>query len=183
MENQRKSLLFCIIGAVFSLALGTLSHFFYEWSGNQPIVGFFFPVNESTWEHLKLAIFPILLFFAMGSRFLRGNENAVLAAFCAVLIPVLLIPAIFYTYTAFTGAPVLPVDIATFAIAVLAGFAAAWLILRANSIPHASLIGWIGIFVILACYFTFTAFPPHCFLFRDPLSGGYGYPASQILFR
>ena len=41
--------------------LGTLFHFVYGWSGENPVAGLFFPVNESTWEHLKLIFFPILL--------------------------------------------------------------------------------------------------------------------------
>ena len=63
MTEKKKILIFCLIGFLFVSIFGALSHFFYEWSGKNKIVGFLFPANESTWEHLKLAIFPTLLFF------------------------------------------------------------------------------------------------------------------------
>ena len=52
-----------IILGMFPVAiLGTLSHFVYGLSGENRFIGLFFPVNESTWEHMKLAFFPMLLF-------------------------------------------------------------------------------------------------------------------------
>ena len=53
---------FCIIGAVTTIILGIVSHFVYDWTGGNFFVGLFFPVNESTWEHMKLLYFPLLLF-------------------------------------------------------------------------------------------------------------------------
>ena len=43
-------------------AIGALLHFTYEWSNNNSLIATFSTVNESTWEHLKLAFFPILIF-------------------------------------------------------------------------------------------------------------------------
>lgn len=43
---------------IFISILGVLLHFTYEWSGDNPAVGLFSAVNESTWEHLKLIFFP-----------------------------------------------------------------------------------------------------------------------------
>ena len=51
-----------IIGFFFTIIFGTLSHFFYNWSGKNQIIGYFCPINESTWEHLKMLIVPILLY-------------------------------------------------------------------------------------------------------------------------
>lgn len=39
---------YMIIGTIFVIILGTLSHFFYEWTNNNYIVGFLTPINEST---------------------------------------------------------------------------------------------------------------------------------------
>ena len=59
MQNLRK---FTVIGILFVSVAGTLLHFVYDWSGQNPLVGFFAPVNESTWEHMKLLLFPMLLY-------------------------------------------------------------------------------------------------------------------------
>lgn len=55
--NIKKS---SIISFLFVSILGTLLHFTYDWSGQNPIVGIFSAQNESTWEHLKLLFFPML---------------------------------------------------------------------------------------------------------------------------
>lgn len=39
---------------------------------------------------------------------------------------------------------------------------------------YASILAATGIAVLIVCFATFTLFPPHIFLFRDPLSGKFG---------
>lgn len=64
MQKIRENLNFqTYFGIGFVLVLGTLSHFFFDWSGENRLVGIFAAVNESTWEHLKLLFFPALLFW------------------------------------------------------------------------------------------------------------------------
>ena len=50
-----------ILRFIFISVLGVLLHFTYQWSGENFIVGLFSATNESTWEHLKLIFFPMLL--------------------------------------------------------------------------------------------------------------------------
>ena len=54
---------FCVIGFFVTTVLGILSHFVYDWTGGGFLIGLFFPVNESTWEHMKLLFFP--MFFSL----------------------------------------------------------------------------------------------------------------------
>jgi hypothetical protein len=44
-----------IIGIVFIVLAGGLLHFVFEWSGSWRPLAIIAAVNESTWEHLKLA--------------------------------------------------------------------------------------------------------------------------------
>ena len=62
MTMQKKLLCYTIAGIVFTSILGTLAHFIYEWSNENFLVGLFTPVSESTWEHMKLLFFPMLLY-------------------------------------------------------------------------------------------------------------------------
>ena len=48
-------------GFFTAAVLGTLDHFAYDWSGKSLPVGAFCAVNESTWEHMKLLFFPVLV--------------------------------------------------------------------------------------------------------------------------
>ena len=59
-QRQRQLYYSKITFCILTLILGTLLHFLYEWTGYNYLVGFISPVNESTWEHLKLLFFPVL---------------------------------------------------------------------------------------------------------------------------
>ena len=48
-----------ILAAIVVFVLGTLAHFVYDWSGQNSFIGLLTPVNESTWEHMKLLFFPM----------------------------------------------------------------------------------------------------------------------------
>jgi len=50
-----------ILAAIVVFVLGTLAHFVYDWSGQNSFIGLLTPVNESTWEHMKLLFFPMLI--------------------------------------------------------------------------------------------------------------------------
>ena len=99
--NNRSVLTYEVIGMVFIILLGSALHFTFEWSGNQPIVGAFSAVNESVWEHLKLAFWPSLLFMLVEYALLNKKaNNFALAKTVGVYTMVAIIPIIFYSYTA-----------------------------------------------------------------------------------
>ncbi len=90
-----------IIGAFFVLVTGTLAHFLYDWSGENPIVGLFTPVNESIWEHMKLLFFPMLLYSAVLVLRFKDKEPCMMCSLCfGNLLGTFLIPVLYYTYTA-----------------------------------------------------------------------------------
>ena len=66
MENRNKILIFQIVSTIFIIILGTILHFTFKWSNKNPLVGSFSAVNESTWEHLKLLFFPMLITTIIG---------------------------------------------------------------------------------------------------------------------
>ena len=174
MNDSKQIIIFCIIGFVFVSIFGTLSHFFYSWSGKNKIVGILFPANESTWEHLKLAIFPTLLFFFIGMFFI-DNANYLFAFFIVLLLPIILIPLIFYSYTFFTKSPILIVDILTYYFSLFVSFLMCFNILNHSPFNVVfNIISIIGIVIIVICYLTFTIKPPKIFLFKDPITGQYG---------
>ena len=63
-----------IIGFVFVGVLGVILHFLYEFSGNNLIVAPFSAVNESTWEHLKLAFFPMFTWAIIQFFFVESSD-------------------------------------------------------------------------------------------------------------
>lgn len=110
-------------GILFVLILGSLSHFFYEWSDHNFIIGLFSPVNESVWEHMKLVFFPMLLYSFIAIPKLKGAYPCAASAWLSgILAGTLLIPVIFYTYTTILGYNLLILDIGTFILCVILAF-------------------------------------------------------------
>ena len=46
----------------------------YDWSGQMWFVGLFVPVNESTWEHMKLLFVPMLIYIMLGNLYIKRQE-------------------------------------------------------------------------------------------------------------
>ena len=86
---------------IFIAIVGTLLHFVYDWSGQNPAVGIIAPVSESTWEHLKLLFMPALLFTliqeaVIGKDYpclLTQKAKAVLAGMAWIVVGFIPIPA------------------------------------------------------------------------------------------
>ena len=163
--------LYFIGGILFTAILGTLSHFFYDWTGRGALIGLVCPVNESTWEHMKLVFFPMLLWTLLVSPRLSGEYPAISGALLlGNVLGTLSIPVFFYTYTGILGKDVFFLDIAVFLAAVLTAFLFAWKKKDSRgTLQYQALIWFLtGIFVVL--FFVFTFYPPKIGLFSDPLS-------------
>ena len=63
--------------AVFALVTfgGTILHFLYDWTGGSILAAPFSGVNESTWEHMKLLFWPLVLFALVQRLFFRDQKN------------------------------------------------------------------------------------------------------------
>lgn len=168
---------YLISGFIFVLIAGTVSHFIYEWTGKNSLVGLFTPVNESTWEHMKLIFFPMLLYSLFVYFMLQKQYPCKLYPFLAgTLAGTYLMPVIFYTYTGIIGKNFFVLDLLTFFLCAAAGFAAASK-LSARCVsgipitPYPDLFGFlIGALSLLtlAAFIIFTIYPPEIGLFTPP---------------
>lgn len=161
--------LYGIAGTIFVLILGTLSHFFFEWSNNNFLVGLFAPVNESTWEHMKLIFFPMLFYSLIVIPKLRRTHPGISSAsLSGILLGTLLIPVIFYTYTGILGQHFLVLDIGTFVLSTIAAFYTVYrLTLSCGRQSYTPLL-WAAICLFTISFILFTYYPPNISLFADP---------------
>ena len=156
-------------GVLFTWAAGTLAHFFYDWSGQNGLAALFFPVNESTWEHMKLIFFPMLLFtFFMQKRVLEFSPALPSALLFGNLTGTLCIPVLFYTYSGILGKNIPAVDIAVFFISVLIAFWTAWRFRESSFLYHYRAVIWLLCALTAVLFFVFTIAPPDIGLFREP---------------
>lgn len=158
-----------IIGALFVLIAGSLSHFLYDWTGQNTVVGLFAPVNESIWEHMKLLFFPMLL-YSLIILFLYGRKTPCLASsLCfGIIVGTLLIPVLFYAYTAVLGKNIFLLDIGTFILSVLTAFLLSCRFtlscrLKPYTFPLCLLVG-----IFFLCFLRFTYHPPALKIFESP---------------
>lgn len=168
-------LLFCLIGFFGIVIAGTVGHFVYHWLNRSQWIAWAVPINESTWEHLKLVAMPMIVWYLIGLLTVNFN-NYDLGIFSAMVVSCVLILVIFYTYIAFTKKPILAIDVASFVVAVTVGCLTAFNIFRNQPLPV--FLNWIsklGILITFIMFVVFTYFPPKCFLFEDPTTKTYGY--------
>lgn len=160
--------------AVTSLA-GTLLHFLYEWLNGAVWIAPFSGVNESTWEHMKLLFWPMLMFAAIESFFFRGRDDFWCVKLRGILLGLTLIPTLFYTYNGILGCSPAWINIAIFFISAAAAYVYETRLFKAKTLscrrPRMALAA-LGVLAIMFLLFTFKT--PEIGIFRDPLTGTYG---------
>ena len=157
---------YTIAGIIFVVITGTISHFIYEWSGNNFILGFLFPINESTWEHMKLCFFPMLLYsYFMNIRLKHDYPCVTSSLFFGILLATFLIPVIFYSYTGIIGRNFLPLDISTFILSLLLAFIAVYRLSLSCRIKLYTFCLGLCVLITALCFFIFTYHPPDIGIF------------------
>ncbi len=163
-----------IIGVFFTLVMGTLLHFLWEWSGRNNIVAVFSAVNESVWEHLKLLFVPFIV-FSIIEYFLYGKyfDCFFTAKARSVLLGMLTIMITFYTYTGFLGKNYLLLDIGTFILGVIVSYLYSYQYLHDFTNMCSVYAETVGLFTIIAlsiAFAVFTFLPPKFGIFLPPMS-------------
>lgn len=160
-----------ILGVVFTIIVGTLLHFTYDWTGQCALVGLFSAVNESTWEHLKLLFVPffiwtIIEYFAFG----ENKKNFFPAKTISVIAGMLTIIILFYGYMAIFKRDIMVLDISIFLIGVIVSYILSYFIMKSNSLTsdRSVFLGKLFMVLLVISFIGFTFTPPNYFLFIDP---------------
>ena len=172
---KRKLLLWQLSGFAVTSFLGTLLHFLYEWTDNSILVAPFSGVNESTWEHMKLIFWPMLLFAIVESFFFKDQNDFYSIKLKGILLGIFLIPLIFYMSNGIFGKTPDSFNIAIFFISALSAYIYEAHLLKKERKNYLSNKSAVLLLLLIALSFIFfTFFPPEIALFEDPLTGGYG---------
>ena len=160
-----------LAGILFTLIAGTLLHFCYEWSGENPFVALFAPVSESVWEHLKLLFFPVLVYTLFEIIVLFKVSGSFLTArVLGVILGMFFILAAFFTYTGIIGRNFLAADILIFALSVFVTFLSSrYLEVRCPSLNLPLLANYALLLLIVTCFVSFTFSPPGLPMLQSPV--------------
>ena len=172
--NRIKIRNYQIFSAIFVLILGSLLHFTYKLSGQNRLVAVFSSVNESTWEHLKLLFFPMLITTIIGYFYFGKNiSNFICSKTIGIFASIGFTVIFFYTYTGVWGKNIAIIDISSFFIATILGEFIAYVLIvnRFKCDKKASII---ALTVCFMCFAVFTFYTPKIGIFKDPITGKYG---------
>lgn len=160
-----------IIFMILAMGAGTLFHFLYDWSGCHPLAALFAPVNESTWEHLKMLFFPVLLlsvpeYFWCARKAEGFLSSRTVGIYCGLAFIVIF----YYTYTGIMGTHYLWLDIADFLLGVFITYFVTYLCFtRKKTGSHRlDFICTCLLLVTAVLFFCFTWNPPVINLFKNP---------------
>lgn len=161
-----------LINLIIIIILGTILHFTFELSNNNLFVASFSAVNESTWEHLKLLFFPVLLTTLGSFCFLKKDfPNYIITKTKALLLGLIFIVVFFYTYTGILGFNIAFLDILSFFIACFIVYLYSYK--NINNCKN-NFLGIFILFILLILFIIFTFYPPHIGIFKDPITNNYG---------
>ena len=167
-----------LIGIPILFLVGSCMHFLYDLTTYNVIIGTIAPVNESVWEHLKMVILPVILWWTVYYLVAGKIKNIDInkwftGALVALLTALITIPLLFYFYTNAFGIESLVVDILLLLLALLFGQLIGLHFYKYCKGLNSIII--ISVFIIIIFLFTlFTFYPPHLPLFKESSTGKYG---------
>ena len=175
--------MFLIISIISISLIGTLSHFLYDLSNHNKYVGLFAAVNESTWEHIKIALTPTLLWGLIDGFNYGSNPNYFLAKTISLITIIILMPLLFYGHKYITKKDFFIFDIAIFYIVIISSQLVFHYLLKIEPINFVVYyLSCVGLFIIFGSYMILTLLPFKNFVFKDPITNKYGYKAHSEQF-
>ena len=174
MMNLKK----IIIISIFSIfALSFLAHNMYEWFPNK-FTSIFFPVNESIWEHQKMAFTSIMFFGIIEYFLLRKTKfnNFPFALITSALATIILVISIFTpVYYLMDKKDNLFLTLTIYLFAIIIGQIVSYFILKSKkSYKFINIIALISIPLIFTVFGLLTYYPPNNDLFYDNSEQKYG---------
>ena len=158
--------------------LSTILHFSYDMTNHMFLFSIIGAVNESTWEHLKIGVFPWISWFLIRSYYF-AYYNSYLGNLVALLTFKLSIISIFYGAIFIMKRHYLPISIGSFYVGVLSGSFFEYLIKDYTFHPLFEVFGMCGCILIIVLVIIWTYYPYKCFLTLDVRYRLYGIEAHK----
>ena len=164
--------------------LGSVLHFLFDWTKHNRLVAFFSAVNESYWEHIKIAIWPVFLLqiilFSLGGYQIPSFVPAVTIALYS--IPVSMVGLVFL-YKSVTDRNILWLDISIFFVCIAIA-QSIFVLLLGQLAPTSGTVVMSSLFLLglVVAFLLFTFRPPRePDVFLDPIKKDYGLRAHPDL--
>ena len=171
-----------IIEFFFVSLVGTFLHFLYDLTNHNKLVGVFSAVNESVWEHIKLALTPTFLFSLIDGYFYGYYNNYFFAKLISILSIIIVMPLLFYGSKLFLKKHITIVNILIFFITVFVSEFLMYKLLFMCPVSYfTKYISLVLLFITFAFYLLLTIFPLEHIIFKDPLTKKYGFDGHKFI--
>jgi hypothetical protein len=179
------SVILVSLGMIVPLGLlGSVLHFLFDWTKHNRFVALFSAVNESYWEHIKIAIWPVFLLqivlFSLGGYEISSFIPA--ATIALYSIPVSMVGLVFL-YKSVTKRNILWLDISIFFVCIAVAQSIFVLVLGQLA-PTSGTVVMSSLFLLglVVAFLLFTFRPPtEPDVFLDPIKKDYGLRAHPDL--
>ena len=164
-------------GMIFTSVFGTFLHFLFDLTGGRVEAALVSAVNESIWEHLKLLFYPMVI-FALIEYFFWGKEREDFRCvkLTGILTGLVMIPVVYYTYSGILGISADWFNITIFFLAAGLAYRLETKLFQRESACPVGQKAAVCLLCMIAVAFTVLTFtPPRIPLFRDPVTGTYGF--------
>jgi hypothetical protein len=164
--------------------LGSVLHFLFDWTRHNRFVALFSAVNESYWEHIKIAIWPVLLLqivlFSLGGYQFPSYVPASTIALYS--IPVTMVGLVFL-YKSVTKRNILWLDISIFFVCIAIAQSIFVQVLGQLSATSGTVVmSSLFLLGLIVAFLLFTFRPPRePDVFLDPIKKDYGLRAHPDL--
>lgn len=172
---RKKILIYTILGTVFAVFAGSGLHFLFDGLGQWKPAALIAAVNESTWEHLKLAFWP--MFFWSLIEYLVWAKNqpnyCIAKAVSFYFAPIFIVLGFYGHKLFFPGS--LVYDIGLFVVSIiLAQIIAYKILLSQKDLGKYQTLAIAMVVVALLSFSLLSYFPLKNILFLDPVTNNYG---------
>lgn len=161
--------MFMLFGILFTVVLGVILHYTFEWSGRNLLVAFLAPTNESFFEHLKLLLTPYLLWmlveYVQYGQYMHAFVPAkVISLYAGMFLMVVLHLA----YTSLSKDPSAWGSALVFVISVVAAFILSEFLMTLTLFDSAGMEIFFDAILVLTimAFAAFTIYPPRFWLFE-----------------
>ena len=164
-----------LFGFAVTSLVGTLLHFLYDWLGGSVWVAAISGVNESTWEHMKLLFVPTFLYAVVQSFFFRERKDFWCVKLRGILLGLVLIPVIFYTYNGVIGKSPDYVNITIFFVSAAISYIYETRLYKSERLVcRSQKWAFAALCIVAICFVVFTFRTPTLNIFKDPITEAYG---------
>ena len=177
---------YCLVGWILISIAGSMFHFTYQWTHCNWAVGLLVAVNESVFEHVKILVLPVLLFWIIdciiaivwfGHHIIKSIIQHIVSAAAAVYSGVLFLVLVHIVVSVGGGYESLWFDISLFVVsAFVSQIAGLWFLGLTYNHDCWTVMFAVALLLAVTCHMLFTDHPPKIStLFEDP-RGFYGRP-------